>query len=95
MEVDETGDASQELPPTVKVVDRNGEYAGIVRRSDLGTDAATVKVYSEEGTHVGYFGPNGFYDLDSEPIPIEGKETWIEEHTDDPDNPVKKRRKDE
>ena len=85
----------QELPATVNVVDRNGKYAGIVRRSDLETDAATVNVYDEEGSHVGYFGPNGFYKLDSEPIPIEGKETWIEEHTDDLDNPVKRRQKNE
>ena len=86
---------SQELPATVNVVDRNGKYVGIVRRSDLETDAATVNVYDEEGSHVGYFGPNGFYKLDSEPIPIEGKETWIEEHTDDSANPVKRRQKNE
>ena len=42
-----------------------------------------------------HVGPNGFYRLDEPPPVIEGKETWVEEWTDDSGKPARKYRKDE
>ena len=70
-----------QMPATEGVVDRNGDYVGEVLRGEIDSDMSVVNVYNN-GEHVGYFGPNGFYRLDESPPVIDGKETWVEEWED-------------
>ena len=83
-----------QLPATEGVVDRNGDYVGEISRADLDADNSVVNVYNN-GEHVGYFGPNGFYRLDEPPPIIDGKETWVEEWVDGAEGPARKERVDE
>jgi hypothetical protein len=81
-------------PPTMEVVDRDGETVGTIdTRHLIEISGSYIPVNGPDGELVGHIGPNGFWKLGEPETVIEGKEMYVEEYEDpDSDEPTNRRR---